>query len=101
MPDGHNKFHAHIGTSALALQVPIWHRAYMAPRTKSPCETDTALEKFKRDKVLTDEQLAEMFGLSREYVSRLRVGARFPSLEKAIEIAKKTDGAVPVEAWRQ
>lgn len=60
-----------------------------------------ALAQFKLDREWTDEQLGELLGLDRPYVVKLRRGQRKPSLAVALKIQERTQGKVPVEAWRE
>ncbi len=62
-------------------------------------QNESPLQKFKREADLTDDKLAELFGVTRTFVSRLRKGTRKPSRETAIRIEEKTDGKIPVRAW--
>lgn len=49
---------------------------------------------------MTDGEMADAIGVSREYVRLLRAGRRRPSAEVAQRIARFTDGMVDFEGER-
>lgn len=48
---------------------------------------------------LTQSQQAEIFGISRSYLSEIASGAKRPSLDVAFRIERETGGAVPASSW--
>lgn len=64
-------------------------------------DMENPLDRYKRDRALTDQELADMFGFERSLVTRLRRGTRKPSLQAALRIAERTNGEIPPDAWRR
>jgi transcriptional regulator with XRE-family HTH domain len=57
------------------------------------------LRRFMTDREWTQAQLAEFLGLDQGLVSTYLSGAKRPSLRTAIQIEKRTRGAVPAASW--
>lgn len=55
------------------------------------------LDQWMRDKDISNTALAELIGVSRPYIKRLREGERQPSLPVAVKLAKVT--RLPVSAF--
>lgn len=49
------------------------------------------LKMMRKEKYLSQEQLAEIMGVSRQAVSKWEQGAGYPETEKLISLAKKLD----------
>lgn len=47
----------------------------------------------------TDQQLAEILGLERSMVTKMRLGSRRPGWDQAAKIKKWSKGAVGLETW--
>ena len=50
-------------------------------------------------KHLQDAEIATRLGLSRAYVTKLRLGHAIPSLQVAADVARISDGAVGLNDW--
>ena len=61
----------------------------------------TALNAFMVGKKLTDQKLADLFGLDRSTIAKLRLGRARPSLDLALKIETFSEGAVPVDSYRK
>ncbi len=52
---------------------------------------DNQLAKIRKEKKMTQEELAESVGVSRNFISLIESGSRVPSLKVLSAIAKKLD----------
>lgn len=59
-----------------------------------------SLDAWMTQRGMTDGEMADAIGVSREYVRLLRAGRRRPSAEVAQRIARFTDGMVDFEGER-
>lgn len=57
------------------------------------------LAKFISESGKNRSAWAVMLGISRSYLSEILSGNRRPSLELAVSIERKTNGAVPASSW--
>jgi transcriptional regulator with XRE-family HTH domain len=56
-----------------------------------------AFETIKTNRGFTDRQMAELFGVSVEFIRKLRSGHRRPSPDMAARISAATGGEVTIE----
>jgi len=59
------------------------------------------LRKWREKKGLTQTDAAKLLGMAQGVLSSYESGEREPSVGRALEIAKRTRGAVPVESWAE
>lgn len=62
---------------------------------------ETPLALYMAQKQITDAQMAQMVKRDRSIISKIRRGQMRPSLEMAGLIEEVTNGAVPMQAWRE
>jgi DNA-binding transcriptional regulator YdaS (Cro superfamily) len=62
-------------------------------------DSNSSFQKFIAART-TQSKMAKLLGCSEGYVSLLISGARRPSLRIAQRIASATNGAVPMDKWR-
>lgn len=61
--------------------------------------TRDRLYAWRKDRELTLSAAGDLVGVKHSTWSEWESGAKKPSLEKAIEVERVTDGAIAVEAW--
>lgn len=59
-----------------------------------------ALKKFRADKNLTQQQLAEMLGVSQSLIAHLEAGIRTITPKRAVEWERRTNGELSRTALR-
>ena len=59
----------------------------------------TRLEAYRRDKGLTQSEIADLVGCSQPYISALERRRRSPTMVMAKRIAQRTNDGVPVVSW--
>jgi len=52
------------------------------------------LSEHMKDRGVSDKQVAGVLGVSRAYVTQMRLGTRTPTLELAIKICEWSNGAI-------
>jgi transcriptional regulator with XRE-family HTH domain len=57
------------------------------------------LDTYLKTRNIRQADFAELLGIKQATVSRLKCGRGKPSRTLAVNIARVTDGAVPVEIW--
>lgn len=63
----------------------------MRKYSRTPKTLGTKIKKFRQDKKLTQEEVAEQIGVSSTYVGFIEQGQRTPSIKTADKIARALD----------
>lgn len=59
------------------------------------------LRQYLRQQQLTQEAFSRLTGIPQSLISRFCTGRAEPTLQRAAEIERATEGAVPMSAWVQ
>jgi transcriptional regulator with XRE-family HTH domain len=59
------------------------------------------LRAWRDGRGLSQQEAAELLGVSQASVSDYERGVKSPDVDRALRIAETTDGSVPVESWRK